>query len=563
MTVKVVSIMSAETTFPLLADVQYMEPYGSAAFNRKLKNIIRPGFFEGFTPVPGNGLELIIRSDNSGGAASVDVNGLQITVQQNSDVSLLLPPGSTSIIVLEANYVHGVKTTQVDSSSSVPATQIIALTDDKLASNQIEVCRVNIPAGAQQIDESMIDQSHRVNRGIGIQLSSEIDSDRDDIAASSNAVKKLHEMILGIDFPDGSTEQPGLVQLSSATDSDAEDRAATPKAVKVANDNANERVPSERKVNGRELTADISVTAQDIFNGQTVGLGSAVDLNSVTTPGLYYQPANAQAESGMNYPEANAGSLEVYKHAGVTQIYRVYNNSRSYIRTLFDSVWSAWAKQYDASNKPTPADIGALPLGGGRLTGTLEIYNGAPIIQLSESDTGKNYFIVADGSGFRINEDSTAGNALLSYAGASKKLVTVGQIAPGDWTNIDARYYTKAQSDAAYMPRTGAYTKAESDARYQLTSSADTHGISGKILWSKNGKTGVIRMTGITDNVTNSGRVAFPFAFPTKCYSVVANRHNSDGHSAAMQPYDISTSGWYLRIAGGGTESISWTAEGI
>ncbi|MCU2475627.1 pyocin knob domain-containing protein, partial [Enterobacter hormaechei subsp. xiangfangensis] len=108
-----------------------------------------------------------------------------------------------------------------------------------------------------------------------------------------------------------------------------------PKAVKAANDNANGRVPSGRKVNGRALSSDINITAQDIFNGQTIGIGNAADLNAYTTPGLYYQPANAQAQTGRNYPEANAGSLEVYKHAGITQIYRVYNSSRSYIRTLY------------------------------------------------------------------------------------------------------------------------------------------------------------------------------------------------------------------------------------
>ncbi|MCU2475633.1 phage tail protein, partial [Enterobacter hormaechei subsp. xiangfangensis] len=62
---------------------------------------------------------------------------------------------------------------------------------------------------------------------------------------------------------------------------------------------------------------------------------------------------------------------EVYKHAGITQIYRVYNSSRSYIRTLYSGTWSAWTKQYDAANKPTPADIGALPVTGGTVTGNL------------------------------------------------------------------------------------------------------------------------------------------------------------------------------------------------
>ena len=113
-------------------------------------------------------------------------------------------------------------------------------------------------------------------------------------------------------------------------------------------------------------------------------------------------------------------------------------------------------KLWGPFNKPTPGDIGALPITGGTLTGNLEIADTAPIIQLTESDSGKKYFLIADGNGFRINEDSPTGNAVLSYAGASKRLVTVGQFAPGDWANFDARY----------MGKSNAYTKTESDARY-------------------------------------------------------------------------------------------------
>ena len=104
-----------------------------------------------------------------------------------------------------------------------------------------------------------------------------------------------------------------------------------------------------------------------------MAIGNAADMNAYTTAGLYYQPANAQAQTGRNYPEANAGSLEVYKHAGITQIYRIYNSSRSYIRTLYSGTWSAWVKQYDAANKPSPADINAVNKGGDAMTGGLKI----------------------------------------------------------------------------------------------------------------------------------------------------------------------------------------------
>ncbi|WP_258364722.1 pyocin knob domain-containing protein, partial [Enterobacter hormaechei] len=197
------------------------------------------------------------------------------------------------------------------------------------------------------------------------------DSASESVAATPKAVKTAYDLAKGkYTAQDATTAQKGIVQLSSAIDSTSETLAATPKAVKAANDNANGRVPSGRKVNGRALSADINITAQDIFNGQAVGIGNAEDLNAYTTPGLYYQPANAQAQTGRNYPEANAGSLEVYKHAGITQIYRIYNSSRSYIRSLYSGTWSGWVKQYDAANKPTPADIGALASNGNAVSAT-------------------------------------------------------------------------------------------------------------------------------------------------------------------------------------------------
>lgn len=183
--------------------------------------------------------------------------------------------------------------------------------------------------------------------------------------------EKLEEHEQSRRHPDATLTAKGFTQLSSATDSSSEALAATPKAVKAANDNANGRVPSGRKVNGRPLTEDISITAQDIFNGQAVSIGNAIDLNTLTTPGLYYQTANVQAASGKNYPEPAAGSLEVYKHAGITQVYRIYSNSGSYIRTFYNSVWSGWRMQYDADHKPTPAEIGAVSAQGGDYNGVL------------------------------------------------------------------------------------------------------------------------------------------------------------------------------------------------
>ncbi|EMP4584383.1 tail fiber protein [Enterobacter hormaechei] len=207
-----------------------------------------------------------------------------------------------------------------------------------------------------------------------VQLSSATDSASETLAATPKAVKAAYDLASGkYTAQDATTAQKGIVQLSSATNSESETLAATPKAVKAANDNANGRVPLTRRVNGRELSQNIDITAQDIFDAQAVNIGNAIDLNTFTAPGLYYQSSNVQAQTGRNYPEAVAGSLEVYKHAGVTQVYRIYADSRSYIRTFYSGTWSAWAKQYDTANKPAPADIGAVSEAGGNYNATFKL----------------------------------------------------------------------------------------------------------------------------------------------------------------------------------------------
>ncbi|MCT6147046.1 tail fiber protein, partial [Escherichia coli] len=145
---------------------------------------------------------------------------------------------------------------------------------------------------------------------------------------------------------DATTAQKGIVQLTSATNSTSETLAATPKAVKAANDNANGRVPSGRKVNGKPLTNDVNVTSQDIFNGQSIEIGANQNLDNYKTPGLYHQPLNANTSAALKYPENFAGTLVVLKNAGITQIYYVYNTSRSYTRSQPSTGgWTPWTPQ--------------------------------------------------------------------------------------------------------------------------------------------------------------------------------------------------------------------------
>lgn len=104
-------------------------------------------------------------------------------------------------------------------------------------------------------------------------------------------------------------------------------------------------------------------TASQMPNRYTV-LGASKNLNDYQTPGFYAQPSNADAASGSNYPAAIAGTLLVFRHAGVCQLYITYasdGSRRIFHRNLYSPTWSAWATIYDTNFKPTAADVGAAP----------------------------------------------------------------------------------------------------------------------------------------------------------------------------------------------------------
>ncbi|EEH9366167.1 hypothetical protein FWN18_20525 [Salmonella enterica] len=176
--------------------MQYHEPYTSAALNRKLRGILREGFYTGFIPRPGGGLNLLITSVDSEqktGSASINIgDDYQITVRQQKDVILKLLAGTKFAIILKAVYTLGSDTYQVNSKSSIKATEIYAktFTDSyELGDGELLICTVNIPAGAKEITIDMIDSTAKKVAAIGIELSNDFNSDEEKKAATPKAVK--------------------------------------------------------------------------------------------------------------------------------------------------------------------------------------------------------------------------------------------------------------------------------------------------------------------------------------------------------------------------------------
>jgi len=332
---------------------------------------------------------------------------------------------------------------------------------------------------------------------------------------------------------------------------------------------------------------------------------------------------------------------------------------------MYSGAWSAWTKQYDAANKPSPADIGAVNKGGDTMSGTLKVgaevqstsansfriaygsygtlwrndgnnlylmltnkddaygsynslrplwvnlatgalqsgtpltvsntinadkeitagYSGAfawveqyktrapffnaystsgaseyhPVIKQQATIASRNSYAFSMGSlvagdelSWHLHMKGSGGSEVNFKWDTKGNFNAPGQVNPGSYANFDSRYYTKAQSDAGYMPRTGAYTKAESDGRFQPKGSytpagqaytkaesdsrynlKNTATKSANAMTHKDASTGVMEVVMSNINVPSKTNVnvTFPAAFPNACVGVVIT-YNGAGHGS-------------------------------
>lgn len=218
---------------------------------------------------------------------------------------------------------------------------------------------------------------------------------------ASDALRK-HEQ--SRNHPDATTREKGFVQLSSDTNSESESLAATPKAVKAAMDNANGRVPSDRKVNGYPLSGDITLWASDVKAISADAIGQITDngtMASANTPG-WWRVAVSNSDTVADFPTYPDGSkLYSYGYMFVEKIGEVWfqhyyahmgANAKRQDWGTVPNISRPWVIDYNTANKPSAGDVGALPITGGRLNGPLGIGTdnalGGNSIVLGDNDTG-------------------------------------------------------------------------------------------------------------------------------------------------------------------------------
>lgn len=238
---------------------------------------------------------------------------------------------------------------------------------------------------------------------------------------ASDALRK-HEQ--SRNHPDATTREKGFVQLSSDTNSESESLAATPKAVKAAMDNANGRVPSDRKVNGHPLSGDITLWASDVKAISADAIGQITDngtMASANTPG-WWRVAVSNSDTVADFPTYPDGSkLYSYGYMFVEKIGEVWfqhyyahmgANAKRQDWGTVPNTSRPWVIDYNTANKPSAGDVGALPITGGRINGSLGIG--------TDNVLGGNSIVFGDNdTGFKWHSDGVLGiyanNALVGY----------------------------------------------------------------------------------------------------------------------------------------------------
>ncbi|EAX7367452.1 phage tail protein [Salmonella enterica] len=167
---------------------------------------------------------------------------------------------------------------------------------------------------------------------------------------------------------------------------------------------AKNAVPATRRVNSKPLTGDITLWASDIGAISADAVGEITDngtMASANTPG-WWRVSVSNSDSVADFPTYPDGSkLYSYGYLFVEKIGEVWfqhyyahmgANAKRQDWGTVPNTSRPWIIDYNTANKPSAGDVGALPITGGRLNGSLGIGTdnalGGNSIVLGDNDTG-------------------------------------------------------------------------------------------------------------------------------------------------------------------------------
>ncbi|EBU6004256.1 phage tail protein, partial [Salmonella enterica] len=167
---------------------------------------------------------------------------------------------------------------------------------------------------------------------------------------------------------------------------------------------AKNAVPVTRRVNNKPLSGDITLSAADVRAISADAVGEITDnstMASANTPG-WWRVAVSNSDTVTDFPTYPDGSkLYSYGYMLVEKIGEVWfqhyyahmgANAKRQDWGTEPNTSRPWIIDYNTANKPSAGDVGALPITGGRLNGSLGIGTdnalGGNSIVLGDNDTG-------------------------------------------------------------------------------------------------------------------------------------------------------------------------------
>ncbi|MEB5886799.1 phage tail-collar fiber domain-containing protein [Enterobacter roggenkampii] len=416
-----------------------------------------------------------------------------------------------------------------------------------------------------------------------VQLSSATDSASESVAATSKAVKAAYDLANGkYTAQDATTAQKGIVQLSSATDSASESLAATPKAVKLVSDDVinlknNLRDAAYRNVAdkaGGDLVPVgykgnfVSSCNHDPINFATypfvVGESLFLDVRYCTnTPQFlkqdYYYINVIAATNPSLGGQYNRPLIQFVSYTSSTSIYAIreddgLNTGWRYFREV----------QYDADNATITAPGFIRACNGNTELGQNAIFirgYGNKHLWFFKDNAEMALIYAGDDAVLRLR----GGGGPSLNIGPDGSISAPGYFAAGDdihsGRNISNVGLIQAGAGVYDTPGVRVYSPNNPPPRDQYAA-PNTAWLTGGQMWWRCGSSGAMRVAAVVGGVPNSGRVTFPTAFPNVCNVVIPTRNEESGQGAAMQPYNVDRTGFNLRIAGGGTVTLMYVAEG-
>lgn len=263
-------------------------------------------------------------------------------------------------------------------------------------------------------------------------------------------------------------------------------------------------VPKTRKINGHQLNGDFDITAGDVKALAVTTLRAQLTPRAGEVGDANFLPPNSVSFVYYNAPNGPGitGSLLDFSGADGeynTQIAAAYNGSGDAIRFRTrngdNKTWNPWFAFYHSGNKPTAADVSALPLAGGAMSGEI---TGAYTQSLAFADqystrapfyddfvspaysayrplikqrvqTTNNAWAFSQGTlldngnlSWYLHMHGSSGIAVFHKWATDGNYYAPRQVVPGDYSNFDKRYFIRggyADFDNRYFTKgeTAAY----------------------------------------------------------------------------------------------------------